>query len=127
MTGMSKIVKNIVRFIAPMMMLLGVYLMLHAETSIGGGFASGILITASFVLLVLAFGRQALAGKMSESSSMLIMVVFALVFLFAPKRGFGVINDEWAMIICNFAIGMFTVGALTAGFLALASFRVKKE
>ena len=54
--GSSVIVRTAVRFLVPVIVFFGIYMMLHGEASPGGGFQGGAIIGASVVLFALAFG-----------------------------------------------------------------------
>ncbi|MDI6606195.1 MAG: MnhB domain-containing protein, partial [Candidatus Omnitrophota bacterium] len=55
-SGMSLIVKTITRLTVGLILLFGIYIVLHGHLSPGGGFAGGVIIALSFVHLMLAFG-----------------------------------------------------------------------
>jgi multisubunit Na+/H+ antiporter MnhB subunit len=55
--GMTLIVKAITRFVGVMVMLFGVYIVLHGHLTPGGGFAGGVILASGMILLTLAFGK----------------------------------------------------------------------
>ena len=56
--GMSLIVKTITRLTVGLILLYGIYIVLHGHVSPGGGFAGGVVLASSYVLLLLAFGKD---------------------------------------------------------------------
>lgn len=58
MNGMSVIVKTVSSWVKVLIFLFGVYVTLFGHLSPGGGFAGGVILASSYVLLMLAFGRR---------------------------------------------------------------------
>ncbi len=50
-SGMSLIVKTVTGLVVCFIMLFGIYIILHGHLSPGGGFAGGVMVALSFVLL----------------------------------------------------------------------------
>jgi multicomponent Na+:H+ antiporter subunit B len=142
--GMTVIVKSITRIVAGFIFLFGCYIILHGHLTPGGGFAGGVIITASFVLLVLAFG----AAGVKEKSSLLFSSIFesfgGLMFLSVAMLGlingaFFVTNvlpkgtplkilSSGIILLANIAIGIKVGAGLLSIFLAFAAFHyVMKE
>ncbi len=58
MTGMTIIVKTISSWVKMLIFLFGIYIILFGHLTPGGGFAGGVILASSYVLLMLAFGRE---------------------------------------------------------------------
>ena len=58
MAGMTVIVKTITRILFPFLLLFGVYVIFHGHLTPGGGFPGGVIIAASVVMLVMAYGLE---------------------------------------------------------------------
>jgi len=58
MKGMTIIVKTISSWIKMLIVLFGIYIILFGHLTPGGGFAGGVILASSYVLLMLAFGRE---------------------------------------------------------------------
>jgi multisubunit Na+/H+ antiporter MnhB subunit len=58
MKGMTVIVKKTTQLIAGMVFLYGIYVIVHGHLTPGGGFAGGVIMAGSFILLILAFGSD---------------------------------------------------------------------
>lgn len=140
--GMTIIVKTITRFVGAVIMLFGIYLVLHGHLSPGGGFAGGVVLASGFILFTLAFGKnislkilsQRLAGIL-ESLGALIFLSMALLgfaggFFFLnllPKGVSGKLISAGIIPVCNIGIGVKVSSALFAIFMVLIIFRIKSR
>lgn len=87
-TGMTLIVKTITRLTVGLILLYGIYIVLHGHISPGGGFAGGVIIALSFIHLMLAFGRETALKKLSEAWASIIESIGAIMFLSIAILGF---------------------------------------
>ena len=87
-TGMSLIVKTITRLTVGLILLFGIYIVLHGHLSPGGGFAGGVIIALCFVHLMLAFGKDVAASKISRDFASNLESLGALMFLSISLLGF---------------------------------------
>ena len=64
MKGMTVIVKTIASWVKVLIFLFGIYIIIFGHLTPGGGFAGGVILASSYVLLMLAFrtgqGRYAM-------------------------------------------------------------------
>lgn len=51
----SVIVRSVVRFLAPFIMLFAIYILLHGKESPGGGFQAGAILAASIIIYTMTF------------------------------------------------------------------------
>jgi multicomponent Na+:H+ antiporter subunit B len=58
MKGMTVIVKTVSSWVKVLIFLYGVYIVVFGHLTPGGGFAGGVVLASSYVLLMLAFGRE---------------------------------------------------------------------
>lgn len=86
--GMSVIVKTVTRLTVWLILLYGIYIILHGHVSPGGGFAGGVIIALSFIHLTLAYGKEMVLKSLSErlvaiweSSGALMFLTIALLGL----------------------------------------------
>lgn len=79
--GMSIIVKTVTRLTVWLILLYGIYIVLHGHVSPGGGFAGGVIIALSFVHVMLAYGKDMVLKKLSEGLVNVWESTGALVFL----------------------------------------------
>lgn len=143
MSGMSLIVKRITRYTAGLIMLFGIYIVLHGHLTPGGGFAGGVIIALSFLHLVLAFGREEAGKSLSEKIIAFGEPVGGLMFLgialvglasgvfflnFFPEKGtpFHMISSG-IIPFCNIAIALKVGSGLFGIFIALSVFRLSRE
>ena len=137
---MTLIVKTIVRLLASLVMLFGVYLILHGHLTPGGGFAGGVIIAAGFVLLTLAFGKSLPLSKLSEKGASIFESIGALIFLGTALLGFAggyfflnllpkgtayKLFSAGIIPVCNIGIGLKVGTALFAVFVALIVLRIR--
>jgi multicomponent Na+:H+ antiporter subunit B len=82
MTG-HIVIKTIVKALIPFIQLFALYVIAHGEISPGGGFQGGVILGASFILYVLAFGsfegRKRISEKLSDIFNSLGVLIFAIV------------------------------------------------
>ena len=86
--GMSLIVKTITRLTVGLIVLYGIYIVLHGHLSPGGGFAGGVIIALAFVHLMLAFGKDAVTERISKNRASKLESIGALMFLSIALIGF---------------------------------------
>lgn len=138
--GMTIIVKTVTRFVGVMVMLFGVYIVLHGHLSPGGGFAGGVILASGFILLTLAFGKNVSLKILSQRAASTLESVGALIFLgmamlgFAggyfflnllPKGTAGRLMSAGIIPVCNIGIGIKISAALFAVFMVLILLRIK--
>src|SRR5665648_144367 len=87
MKGMTIIVKKTTQLIAGLIFLYGIYIIIHGHLTPGGGFAGGVIIAGSFILLILAYGSDFLNLVKEESGSTMYENLAILVVLFMAVSG----------------------------------------
>ncbi len=144
--GMTLIVKTITRLIAGFIFLWGVYVVLHGHISPGGGFAGGVVMAGSFVLVLLAFGIEKAKIQMEkwraavlESAGIFVFWLLAMVGIFTASSFF--LNfiakthpgepmslfSAGIIPLCNIGIGIEVGAALFSIVIALAVLRGEEE
>jgi len=86
--GMTLIVKTITRLTVGLILLYGIYIVLHGHLTPGGGFAGGVIIALSFIHLMLAFGKDVALKKVSKPIASLFESIGGLLFLSIALIGF---------------------------------------
>jgi len=81
MNGMSMIVKTISGWVKVLIFLFGIYITLFGHLTPGGGFAGGVILACSYVLLMLAFGGKFAKESLSPSLVSKLDCVGALMFI----------------------------------------------
>lgn len=139
--GMTLIVKVVTRLTVGLILIFGIYIMLHGHLTPGGGFAGGVIIALSFIHMMLAFGREATLKKMSKSIASYFESVGALMFLTVALMGYiggyfflnflhyegqekYTLFSSGSILISNIAICLKVGSGLFAIFIALVFFRI---
>jgi multicomponent Na+:H+ antiporter subunit B len=129
--GMTLIVKTITRLTVGSILIYGIYIVLRGHLSPGGGFAGGVIIALSFILLMLAFGKDAALKKLDEQSCLFLGSLGALAFLviatlnflglhqlLASKEHFKIFSAS-LIPLCDIAIAVLVGAGIFAIFLSL--------
>ncbi|MHC4122859.1 MAG: MnhB domain-containing protein [Planctomycetota bacterium] len=87
MKGMSTIVKNISGLVKMFIFLFGIYIISYGYSGPGGGFAGGVILAASFVLLMLAFGREFVEKNLPLRLVLIIACIGILGFITVAIAG----------------------------------------
>lgn len=61
------IVKTVVRFITPFILVFALYVIAHGELGPGGGFQGGVIFGSAFILIALAFGKAEARARISRA------------------------------------------------------------
>ena len=86
--GMTLIVKTITRLTVGLILLYGIYIVLHGHLSPGGGFPGGVIIALSFIHLMLAFGKDAALKRLNQLRASFFESLGAIIFLGLSLLGF---------------------------------------
>ena len=142
---MSKIVRAVARLVTPVILLFGLYIIMHGHITPGGGFQGGAVFASGVALLIVAFG----AGRVErflkehhlsvlESSGGVLFIGLAFAGLataffynflvgspiFGHVPAFGSTEgDIWTagtIPLMNVAVGMKVIAGLSAIMLAMA-------
>jgi len=137
--GMTLIVKTITRLTVGLILLYGIYIVLHGHLTPGGGFAGGVIIALSFIHLMLAFGKEVALKKLSQVAASFFESLGALMFLSIALLGFTggyfffnfflhkgksfELFSAGIIPLCNIAICLKVGAGLFAIFVALVLFK----
>jgi len=81
MKGMTTIVKTISSWVKVLIFVFGIYITLFGHLTPGGGFAGGVILACSYVLLMLAFGREFTEENLSLSLVSKLDCIGAILFV----------------------------------------------
>jgi len=140
MKGMTVIVKKTTQLIAGIIFLYGVYIILHGHLTPGGGFAGGVIVAGSFILLILAYGsdflnlvREEKGSTMYENLAILIFLFLGLTGMLAGARIFfvnwlphgtpGELVSAGFLPLYNIFVGIEVAASILTIFLALVIFK----
>lgn len=144
MKGMSIIVKTVSSWVKMLIFLFGLYIILFGHLSPGGGFAGGVILASSYVLLMLAFGRACVEkdlpltvdSKLDSLGILLYAFIGILGFVFGGAFFVNFLYQEeivsgeaWRLVsagtipLSNVAIGLKVGASLFLVIFTLAVFR----
>lgn len=147
MSGMTIIVKTISGWVKVLIFLFGINIILFGHLTPGGGFAGGVILASSYVLLMLAFGRRfveenlplPLASRLDCLGAFLFatVAILGLVFggaffanflyqKFLPGRPLQLVSAG-TIPLSNLAIGLKVGASLFLVIFALSAFRKDTE
>lgn len=78
--GENIIRKVIARMLIPFIQLFGLYVIAHGELGPGGGFQGGVILGASMVLYIVAFGMKEGRERISRKTSDLLSSTGVLIY-----------------------------------------------
>ena len=81
------VLKVIVRFLLPFILLYAIYIQIHGEISPGGGFQAGIIFAAGFIVYSFIYDIQTLKNLIPPMAIRVLSVIGILVF-----SGIGVLS-----------------------------------
>jgi len=143
MSGMTVIVKTVSSWVKVLIFLFGIYIILFGHLTPGGGFAGGVILASSYVLLMLAFGKSLvqknlptlIASKLDCLGAFLFAVIGVLGLVFGgtffanflyqkylPGQPFDLVSGG-TIPLSNIAIGIKVGASLFLVIFALAAFR----
>lgn len=143
MSGMTVIVKTVSSWVKVLIFLFGIYIILFGHLTPGGGFAGGVILASSYVLLMLAFGKSfvqenlplPVASKLDCLGAFLfaLIAILGLVFggtffvnflyqKYLPGQPFELVSGG-TIPLSNIAIGLKVGASLFLVIFALTTFR----
>ena len=79
---MTLIVKKTTQLIAGMIFMYGIYVIVHGHLTPGGGFAGGVIIAGSFILITLAYGGDFLKLLKEETGTTIVESLATIMVIF---------------------------------------------
>ncbi len=140
MKGMTIIVKKTTQLIAGMIFMYGIYVIVHGHLTPGGGFAGGVVVAGSFILITLAYGgnflnlvKEELGTTIVESCATICVILLATAgFLFGtkvffnnflPKGIVGHLVSAGVLPLYNIFVGTEVAASIFIIFLSLIIFK----
>jgi multicomponent Na+:H+ antiporter subunit B len=143
MKGMSLIVKTVTRWVKVFIFLFGVYLIITGHLTPGGGFAGGVIIACSYILLTLAYGKDFTLKRFRTGVAKFLSSTGALLFLIVGLSALGsggmflsnylrnnFPGEELSLLgsgtisIIDIAIGILVASSLFHVFIILSALRL---
>ena len=88
MKGMTLIVKKSTQLIAGIIIMYGIYVIVHGHLTPGGGFAGGVIIAGSLILVTLAYGGEFLKLVKEEAGTTIIESMATIMVIMIATAGF---------------------------------------
>jgi multisubunit Na+/H+ antiporter MnhB subunit len=140
MKGMTLIVKKTTQLIVGMIFMYGIYVVVHGHLTPGGGFAGGVVIAGSLILITLAYGGDFLRLVKEESettivenlATVMVILIAAAGFLFGtkvffnnflPKGIVGNLISAGVLPLYNIFVGTEVAASIFIIFLSLIIFK----
>lgn len=117
--GMSLIVKTVTRLTVGLILLYGLYIVLHGHLTPGGGFAGGVIVALSLVHLVLAYGGRSAWKRISHGGASRMEATGALGFLALALLGL-----TTGFFLSNFLPAGRPFSLISAGTIPLANIAI---
>jgi multisubunit Na+/H+ antiporter MnhB subunit len=144
MKGMTLIVKKTTQLIAGMIFMYGIYIIVHGHLTPGGGFAGGVIMAGSLILILLAYGgdflslvKEKTGTTIIESVSTILVIMLASAgFIFGTKIFFnnflprGVVGhliSAGVLPLYNIFIGIEVAASIFIIFLSLIIFKEESQ
>jgi multisubunit Na+/H+ antiporter MnhB subunit len=124
MKGMTVIVKTISGWVKVLIFLFGINIILFGHLTPGGGFAGGVILASSYVLLMLAFGREfvqknlpiPLASRLDCLGAFLFALVAVLGIVFG---GSFFVNFLYQKYLPGHALNLVSAGTIPLSNIAI--------
>ncbi len=140
MKGMTIIVKKTAQLIAGMIFMYGIYVIVHGHLTPGGGFAGGVIVAGSLILVTLSHGteffrlvREEMGTTMVESIATISVILIAVAgFLFGtkiffnnflPKGIVGELISAGVLPLYNIFVGIEVAASIFIIFLSLIIYK----
>jgi len=88
MKGMTLIVKKTTQLIAGMIFMYGIYVIVHGHLTPGGGFAGGVIMAGSLIVIILAYGGDFLKLVKEKAGTTVIESVATILVIMTATAGF---------------------------------------
>ena len=141
---MTIIVKKTSQLIAGMIFMYGLYVIAHGHLTPGGGFAGGVILAGSLILVTLAYGGDFLKLMKEEAgttileslATILVICVATSGFLFGtkiffnnylPKGIVGHLVSAGVLPLYNIFVGTEVAASIFIIFLSLIIFKEESQ
>ncbi|MHC4741936.1 MAG: MnhB domain-containing protein [Planctomycetota bacterium] len=120
--GMTIIVKTVSSWVKVLIFVFGIYIILFGHLTPGGGFAGGVILAASYVLLMLAFGREFAEENLPKAYASKLDCIGAFAFGMIAVLGFAFGGAFFA----NFLVDKYgePLNLLSAGTIPLSNIAI---
>lgn len=124
MKGMTLIVKTISSWVKVLIFLFGIYIIIFGHLTPGGGFAGGVILASSYVLLMLSFGRESVEENLSLPAASRLDCLGAFLFAVIAILGlvFGsafFVNFLYQQYLPGSALNLVSAGTIPLSNIAI--------
>jgi multicomponent Na+:H+ antiporter subunit B len=144
MKGMTLIVKKTTQLIVGMIFMYGIYVVVHGHLTPGGGFAGGMIIAGSLILITLAYGSDFLKLVKEESETTLVenLAIIMVILLatggflfgtgiffnnFLPRGEAGKLVSAGVIPLYNILVGMEVAASIFVIFLSMIIYKEESK
>jgi multisubunit Na+/H+ antiporter MnhB subunit len=144
MKGMTLIVKKTTQLIAGMIFMYGIYVIVHGHLTPGGGFAGGVIVAGSLILITLSNGgdfikllKEERGTTFVESLATILVILIAVsgfffgtkIFFnnFLPKGIVGELLSAGVLPLYNIFVGTEVAASIFIIFLSLIIFKEESK
>lgn len=125
MKGMTVIVKTIASWVKALIFLFGIYIIITGHLTPGGGFAGGVILASTYILLMLAFGREFVEKNLSLPLASKLDCVGALLFALVAVLGLVLggsffVNFLYQNYLPGQALNLVSAGTIPLSNLAIS-------
>ncbi len=117
----SIVVKFIITFMFPLILLFGFYVILHGEDSPGGGFQGGTIVAASLILFAIVFGFRHTLQKIPprlrvsfENAGPLAFFLIGIIGLFVGSNFLTfmlpIFSENYRLEMARFLLSLLEIG-----------------
>ena len=122
--GMTVIVKTISSWVKMLIILFGIYIVITGHLTPGGGFAGGVILASSYVLLMLAFGREFVEENLSLPVASKLDCLGAFLFALIAILGFVLSGSFFANFLFQKYLPGKVLELVSAGTIPLSNIAI---
>lgn len=139
----DSILTSCTNLVLPIIVVLGLYVIIHGHLSPGGGFQGGVLVAGALAIIYLGYGAKALNKTFKENSlkiaedigvlGFIILAFLGLIFGGAffnnvfSKGTPGDVFSSGSIFLMNFAVGFKVFAGISFLILIMVAIMNKKE
>lgn len=140
--GFSLVVRTTARYVVRVMIIFGLYIILHGQITHGDGFAGGVVLALSFIMQMLVFGPEValrvftkpIAPRLASVGALFLLSIAFLGFtggyFFFNFLGNGQAFQFWSagiIPVCNIAIGLVVMASLIGIYATITLYKPEPE
>jgi len=136
--GFSLVVRTTARYVVRVMIIFGLYIILHGQITHGDGFAGGVILALAFIMQMLVFGPEValrvftkpIAPRLASVGALFLLSIAFLGYsggsFFFNFLGRGQAFQFWSagiIPVCNIAIGLVVMASLIGIYATLTLYK----